>query len=394
MTEFIEVSELANFISKSLPKTKINLIGEISGYKFSNSHSYFNLKDNKSLVPIIIWKTLKSKILLEEKEKYGKNEDFKDGDTIKVTGHLDYYAPYGKVSFITDKFIEKTGKGDFFKIIEERRKKLEKKGYFDSKNKKKIDNFIKKICVLTSKEGAALQDFLYVINNSNINFDIKVINVLVQGKDSSQNISSELDTIEEEYDLIIITRGGGGIEDMIHFSNLDILESIYKQKNKVLTAIGHQVDETLSDLVADISKPTPSLAGEFIVSHNITLLNNLDLNLSEVKCSIEDKFLEINNTINRIEKNLGTEQHIFKDVVYQKKNNIYSKLSIFEKKLLEIENKLNSQDMKLDIEIKQTISGKNKIINTKEDFLKKIKKNKEITIVFPDGEVTIETNLI
>merc|ERR1712196_264845 len=99
MTEFIDVSELSNFISKSLPKTKINLIGEISGYKFSNSHSYFNLKDNKSLVPIIIWKTLKSKILIEEKEKYGNNEDFKDGDTIKVTGHLDYYAPYGKVSF-------------------------------------------------------------------------------------------------------------------------------------------------------------------------------------------------------------------------------------------------------------------------------------------------------
>ena len=175
------------------------------------------------------------------------------------------------------------------------KKKFESKGYFLQSRKKSISPIIKDILIITSATGAALQDFIYNLENnkSKVNYDI--IDVVVQGVDCPGNICAVLEKVKTDellYDLVIIMRGGGSFSDLFGFSQSELIESVYNFTLPVLSAIGHQVDNPLLDLIADINTPTPSLAGQFIVDHNKKYLEKLETIRDDIKSDLLDEITE------------------------------------------------------------------------------------------------------
>jgi len=293
MNDSLNIKKLCEIIKENLPNQKYKVTGEVSQPKFSQGHLYLTLKDDYSTIKAIIWKTKIDKI---------KNK-LNDGDKITVYGKLDYYAFTGTVSFIIDNILENEGIGELQQRYDLLKEEFKIKGYYDTKFKVSIPKYIKKILIITSETGAALQDFLFNLRNNESKIIYDIIDVPVQGQDSPKIIATKLDELKETmYDIIIITRGGGSFQDLFGFSDSELIESVFNFKNSlipVLSAIGHQVDNPLIDLVADYSCPTPSLAAQFLVDNNKKFLNKLN----EYKNNFKEYILEF---INKNQKQLIT----------------------------------------------------------------------------------------
>ena len=192
---------------------------------------------------------------------------------------LDYYSMGGNINLIVDNITTNDEKGELYIKYEKIKEDFINKGYFNQSNKNIVlPPIIKNILIITSANGAALQDFLYNMGNNNMNVNYEVIDVVVQGLSCPKNICIELEKLDKIYDLVIITRGGGSFEDLFGFSQPELIETVNQLRFKIppiLSAIGHMVDNPLLDLVADFSAPTPSLAAQFIVDHNKKYINLL-----------------------------------------------------------------------------------------------------------------------
>lgn len=257
--------ELKNIVDKFSIK-KIQLQGEITNFKISNNNLYASLKDNESSINIIIW------------DFSYKNELAKinNGEKIIATGKLSYYKKTGNVCFIISKY-EKNGHNGGINNYEYEniKKKYELLGYFKKENKKIFPKNINKIGIVTALNGAALQDILYVFEKNCFNGKIVIKGCNVQGLSAPKLISNAITTLEKwkdqfdnkSLDIIIITRGGGSFEDLIAFSSPIVIETIKKCTIYTMSAIGHEIDHMLSDDVADISAPTPSIGAENICKH-------------------------------------------------------------------------------------------------------------------------------
>ncbi len=339
--ESINISKLCELLKNSLPNKKFKVIGEVSQPKVSQGHLYFTLKDNITSIKAIIWKT-----------KYEKLKDkILEGDKLTVSGKLDYYGFTGTISFIVESILENEGIGELQKEYELLKDSYLQKGYFDKKNKLPMPNVIRKILILTSSNGAAIHDFLFNLENNNAKIDYTVIDVPVQGFDSPKIIANKLDELnnmELDYDLIIITRGGGSFQDLFGFSDKYIIESVYNfKKIPILSAIGHQIDNPLLDLVADYSCPTPSLAAQFIVDINkkyiMSYYDIKDQIKNEIITNIFNKQKELNILNNKL-KNSFNEIH---NIIYKFNNEIISELNNKKIKLEYMKKNLDDPSIKL-----------------------------------------------
>lgn len=255
MNDILTITELNILLKDSIKKVgqKIKVKGEISGFRGKyNNTVYASLKDDISSINIIRFKAI---------------EDIKNGDKVIVSGSIDFYSKTGDIKLICNK-IEIEGEGELLKKLKYLKKKFEEKGYFE--NKKTFPS-IKNIGIITSKDGAALQDILFVLNSNKFDGKIYIKNSPVQGNDCPKGICSGIKffntfLIEEnsKVDLIMITRGGGGIDDLMGFSNQSVIEEIHNSNIFVMSAVGHEIDWMLSDYVADIRAPTPSIGAEMI----------------------------------------------------------------------------------------------------------------------------------
>ena len=261
MTTF-NIKDLSDLIKKNIPKDKITLIAEVREPKLRSGNMYLTLKDDNGYINCIIWK---SNITNEI-------SGLKEGSKIKVIGNLNFYQNRCSLSFVISKLLSIEGKGELMEEYDKNFKYYNDKGYFLESKKIKPPKVIKKILILTSKEGAAIQDFYYGIENGGIKVEQELVNVIVQGNDCPSNIIKYLEeniiNKDLDYDIIVLTRGGGSFEDLFGFCKPELIECIFKLKIPLLSAIGHQVDTTLVDYIADIVAPTPSLAAQFIVDHN------------------------------------------------------------------------------------------------------------------------------
>jgi exodeoxyribonuclease VII large subunit len=299
MTEHIfTVSELSEYIKSIVSNKKVKVSGEVSQPKISGGHLYFSLKDANSNIKSIIWKS--------------KNIDktkIEQGQKVTLDCKLDYYNNGGTVNLLVDKIIIEEDMGSLFKRYDDIKEEFIKKGYFDKEHKLLLPKIIKNIHIITSENGAALQDFLYTLGNNNCNINYTISDVMVQGVDCPKNICSVLaNNMFDNIDLIIITRGGGSFEDLFGFSQPELIESVYNFRFDIpiLSAIGHMVDNPLLDLVADVSTPTPSLAAQFIIDHNKKYIDKLH----NIKINVRDKLLENIN----INKNILSR---FNDTLYR-----------------------------------------------------------------------------
>lgn len=355
--EELTVSELSDNIKYVLNNTFSNkmlkVVGEISGISVRGQNTYLKLKDSITTIDVIFWQAML---------------DNKHGQNVEITGKISYWNKSSQIKFVGES-IKLFGIGDLHKQYEELKTKYEKAGYFN--NRLPLPKTVKNIGIITSEKGAALHDFLYVMKKNNFSGNIYVYNCIVQGSGcptsvakgikffnktfSINNISEtdeEIDTdIKHEIDLIVITRGGGSLEDLMGFSHPKVIESIHKSKKYIISAVGHEVDNMLSDSVANYRAPTPSIAGEVVSSININKKKKLDEIDNKIK-NMRDKLLQIlykyRNNIFNIQNSIEDPTGILKlklDKLYEKSNvHVKNKLKVYQNRIQHILDILHSNN--------------------------------------------------
>jgi len=356
----LSVTDFCQIIKEFIPNKKFTVSGEVNQLKNSHGHLFFTFKDSETCINTTIWK---SKV---ESLKIQINE----GDKITIEGKLDFYTLGGKLNFIVDKIITNNGIGDLLKKYQKIKDDFQKKGYFDSDNKLKLKPCIKNILLLTSESGAAYQDFLYGLENAHSKVTVTLIDVIVQGNDCPKNICEQLEKIKDNYDLVILTRGGGSFQDLFGFSQPELIESIHNFTQPTLSAIGHQIDNPLSDLVCDYSAPTPSLAAQFIVDYNKAYLKRYQKISKElinnVNVYLISELEKTNNLLEKINKKWISFERTNKQILINELNNMIRKLD-------SLENKMNIYETTNII-----LNGNGKIMHNNQDLLNYKGKSLEI----------------
>ena len=265
-----QVSELTREIQETLEE-RFNFVwveGEISNFSApASGHYYMVLKDNKAQIRTVMFR-LQARHLRFVPE---------NGMHVLVQGRVGVYPPRGEYQIILD-YLEPMGVGALALAFEQLKKKLAAQGFFDSETKKPLPYLPQRVAVITSPSGAAIRDFLKVIRRRFSNIEITVVPVRVQGDGAETEIANALDLVNErlDVDVIVLTRGGGSLEDLWAYNEEELALAIRRSKIPVVSAVGHEIDTTISDLTADFRAPTPSAAAELLVIEKESLMEYLD----------------------------------------------------------------------------------------------------------------------
>ena len=275
------VGELSEYIKNTLERTthlrNLEVIGEISNhFQSSSGHNYFSLKDEKAVIRCVMFKESSGIEYLE------------NGQLINAQGYISFYKTRGDLQIYVNK-VEPEGIGSLQKNFELLKTKLESEGLFDISRKRSLPKYPKFIGIATSKKGSVLQDILNIIKRRYPLIKIKIADTKVQGKDSSSSIVKSIKALESQknIELIILARGGGSLEDLWPFNEEIVAKSIFACKVPVVSAIGHETDVTISDLVSDLRAPTPSAAAEIITPDIVELRNSISQKLNEFYINID-----------------------------------------------------------------------------------------------------------
>ena len=281
----ITVSELNKYIKNKVDEDEylnnVYVKGEISNFKHHyTGHMYFTLKDEKSLIKCVMFKSSTSTLKFVPK----------DGIKVLVFGTLAVYEA-GGVYQIYCKAMQEDGIGDLYKQYEELKNKLEKEGLFRSEHKKKIPLMPKTIGVLTSQTGAVIRDIINVSTRRNPNVHIKLYPVPVQGMGAAEKIVEAIKIVNEQkiVDVIILARGGGSIEDLWPFNEEILARAIYESQIPIISAVGHETDFTIADFVADLRAPTPSAAAELAQADIYEIKRKIESYKDRYKQSLKKK---------------------------------------------------------------------------------------------------------
>ena len=260
-SEYISISDINRIIKYTIEANEnlrdVYIKGEISNLKFhSRGHLYFSLKDESSKINAVMFNY--SRVLV--------NYTPKDGDSVLVHGRISVYESSGSYQIYVDS-MQLDGIGNLYVLFEQLKKKLSEEGLFNPEHKKRIRRVPRKIGVITAPTGAAVKDIISTINKRFPMTEIYVFPTLVQGENASKNIVSmiELANTFDDIDTIILGRGGGSIEDLWPFNEEIVARAIYKSRIPIISGVGHEIDFTISDFVADLRAPTPTGAATFAV---------------------------------------------------------------------------------------------------------------------------------
>jgi exodeoxyribonuclease VII large subunit len=259
-------------LSMSFPMVWVS--GEVSGMKrHQNGHIYFTLKDNQATLPCVVWRTA-AKVLETSPQ---------DGDQIEVLGRLDLYPPHGRYQFVAEN-IRPCGRGQLYAAFEQLKAKLFAEGLFDDARKRPIPKFPRCIGLVTSPSGAAIRDMLKIILSKDPKAHVLLSPALVQGRGAAPSICSALSLIARSplVDVVIVGRGGGAIEDLWAFNEESVARAIIAHPVPVVSAVGHESDFTIADLVADVRAATPSHAADMVTPHR----ERLELEVYEARVKL------------------------------------------------------------------------------------------------------------
>ena len=375
------VSELNSSI-KNIMENNFNLIkvrGEISQTnKHSSGHIYFTLKDGNSSISSICWRSTVPRL----------NIKIEDGISVIVKGRITTYELQSKYQIIIDQ-VDYEGEGALLKLLEQRKKKLSLLGYFDNKNKKLIPKFPSRIGVITSETGAVIKDIIHRVSER-FPLELVLYPANVQGEKSLKDLIDGINYFNNTLstpDLIIIARGGGSLEDLMSFNEEELVKNISESKIPIISAVGHETDFTLCDLVADLRAPTPTAAAEiavperkdlfFKINSSYTLMSNILLKkIGEKKLNLEvftNKFPNITNLINNKYQSLDYFEEKIKDslniILKNSKLKFFSKVEKINKRILyqRIEflyEKINTLNKGIKIQLKNFIQSKKTLITS------------------------------
>ena len=300
MKEAVSVSQLNKYIKEMFADDNIlkNVIvkGEVSNAKESRGNYYFSLKDDFSQIQCIVFSSYS-----------GQNVDVNslvDGREVIVYGKVSVYEKGGNYSIYVTK-IENYGLGEFYVKLEELKKKLYEKGMFDPLYKKEIPKYSMNIGVVTAKNGAAIRDIYKTIKDKNPYANVVLYPSLVQGDNAYKTIVDGIMCLDNlELDVIIIGRGGGSIEDLYCFNDERVAYAIFNAKTPIISAVGHEINDSISDLVADARVATPTAAGEMATFSYEDFESDLDNYKLTLDNLINDKLSLIKDKLDRLNKEI------------------------------------------------------------------------------------------
>lgn len=302
-TQSFSVSDVNKYIKGILSNDEnlkfLCVKGEISNFKQAgNGHYYFSLKDNDSSIGAVMFSTYASKLTFEPK----------NGDEVLVLASIDVYVPKGNYQLMVYE-IDQVGLGNMLLELEQLKQKLQKEGLFDEKRKRSINLFPRAVGVITAPNGAAIHDIVTNLHRRYPICDIYVFPSSVQGENAPKELLKAFNK-SQEYDLttLIIGRGGGASEDLSAFNDETLVRAIANSKMPVISAVGHEVDVTLVDFVADKRASTPTGAAELASVDRREIEQSLSYKFDDManilKENIQDLKNDINNYKNDIEKSL------------------------------------------------------------------------------------------
>ena len=384
----LSVSEVNNYIKKILDNdfilNNLSVRGEISNLKYhSSGHIYFSLKDANSKINCIMFKN----------KSFELDIVLKEGMSVIVSGRASVYTANGTFQIYCDK-IEQEGLGELHLRFEKLKEKLSREGYFDEKFKKPLPKNPSRIGVVTAETGAAIQDIINVITRRNTKVDIVLYPAFVQGEGAYKTIISGIEYFNKKksVDVIIIGRGGGSMEELWNFNEENLAYAIFKSVIPIVSAVGHEVDFTISDFVADFRAATPSQAAEVVVplevdqykdinDYKIRLNNIIGKRITEAKQNIKnlEKILSLNSPSNKI-----ANSYLEIDNIKEKMEKIIEfKIKSSKEKIFSLNNILNAHNpiniLAKGYAIIEDEAGK--VLKSKDSF----GENKEIKISMEDG---------
>ncbi|MGP1540678.1 exodeoxyribonuclease VII large subunit [Peptostreptococcus stomatis] len=282
----LEVSEVNEYIKKVFLDdpilNSVKVRGEISNFKIhSSGHVYLTLKDNKSKIRCMIYRS-----------DYNKDLELDNGSKIVADGYISNYVSDGSYQLYM-KNVSLEGVGNLYLDFLKLKKKLDKERLFSNYYKKPIPRFPKSIGVVTSETGAVIRDIINVVSRRYPKVAIKLYPALVQGKDSVSSLIAGINFFNLEYpvDTIIIGRGGGSLEELWSFNDEDLARAIFASSIPVISAVGHETDFTICDFVSDERAPTPSAAAEIATPNLADLLREQDLMAKRMTNSINNRLI-------------------------------------------------------------------------------------------------------
>lgn len=353
--QYFTVSQINKYINGKMKSDDnlrgIYVKGEISNYKtYPSGHSYFTLKDSSSQINGVMFKG----------NKRGLKFEPKDGMKVIIRGKIEVYEKSGQYQLYASNITE-DGLGELYVAYEQLKKKLKEEGLFDKEHKKEIPKYPKIIGVVTARTGAAIRDIITTINRRYPQCKILVFSTLVQGDLAADQIVRQIRNAQEyPIDILIVGRGGGSIEDLWPFNEEIVAREIYNCKIPIISAVGHEIDYTISDFVSDLRAPTPTAAAELAVP-----------NINEIKYKIENYSIRANNGINdKINKNKEKLYEISKKQIFKNPESIY------DIKKMHLDNMINKFDS----------VSKNIIINNKNKLFKL-----ENSVVLKNPELVTKT---
>ncbi len=284
------VAELTKAIKTELEAqfVEVWVEGEISNLATPRSgHTYFTLKDEQSQIRSVIFKSVGSRLKFQ----------VENGLHVLVRGSISVYEPRGEYQLILT-YIEPRGAGALQLAFEQLKRRLAAEGLFDEAHKKPIPLLPKKIGVVTSATGAAFRDILHVINRRFANVHVLIAPVRVQGAEAPSEIARAITMLNqlEDLDVLIVGRGGGSLEDLWAFNEEIVARSIFASRIPVISAVGHEIDFTIADFVADLRAPTPSAAAELVVQQKDALVKTVDVLTTRLKNTIGYMLLRFKET--------------------------------------------------------------------------------------------------
>ena len=264
-TRVYSVSEITSVIKtlleESLPTVWIE--GEISNIKFhSSGHIYFTLKDSGAQIPVVMWRSRTLSLAFQPE----------DGMKVQVLGNIRVYEKGGRYQ-LDALMIQPFGQGQLQMEFERLKQKLQAEGLFDAEHKKPLPSYPHTIGVVTSPTGAAIRDIVNVLKRRAPHVQIILRPTLVQGENAARDIVNAIREFNNygKVDLLIVGRGGGSLEDLWPFNEEAVVRAIYNSDLPIISAVGHEVDFTIADFVADLRAPTPSAAAELAVPDYVQL---------------------------------------------------------------------------------------------------------------------------
>ena len=281
---------IKNFLDSKEECQRVHIKGEISNYKgHTRGHLYFTLKDETSRINAVMFSSAASKL------------DFtpKDGDEVLIDGRISVYVDNGGYQVYAEK-MTLAGNGDLLKKLEELKKKLGNEGLFDDAHKRPIPKYPTKIGIVTAPTGAAIRDILSTIKRRYPICETILFPALVQGDEAKFDVVSQIEKANEyDLDVLIVGRGGGSIEDLWAFNEEIVARAIYNSKIPIISAVGHEIDFTIADFVADLRAPTPTGAAEMAVPNMPDLINYIEQLKIRLNRNVTNK---INNLMDNLNK--------------------------------------------------------------------------------------------